>query len=409
MEFELLPRTEAGKRMVDLAEMHAEDFATRADEHDRNGTFGFENIEAIKKSGFAASVVPEECGGLGVTSIHDCIVAMKRLGRGDGATALAYIMHLGRSLATVRASRNATATGNQGRQQQNKEILRKIGAGELIIAVANSERGATGRTSRTLATKVDGGWIFNGAKQFATGTPAADLVAVRARYQNEAGEIRLGAAMVPVTRAGIDIKDNWDGMGMRGSGSHDVIFTDYFVKDEEFADIGEFGKYNPQLIALASVGSMGMPAIFLGMAETAHSMAVTAIKNRETAGDPMNQVTVAENEIDLAACRGILGRAAQSYDDFYQTDTGARVSVSSEQAFQIMKNTACAKKFVMDRSGVMVDRAMTLVGGSSFLNSNTLSRLYRDVRAGPFMRPWSRNEATEIIGLVALGVDPNED
>ncbi len=75
-----------------------------------------------------------------------------------------------------------------------------------MIAVANSDRGATGRTSRTLATKVDGGWLFNGAKQFATGTPAADLVAVRARYENEAGETRLGIAVVPVTRPGIDIK-----------------------------------------------------------------------------------------------------------------------------------------------------------------------------------------------------------
>ena len=54
----------------------------------------------------------------------------------------------------------------------------------------------------------------------------------------------------------------------------------------------------------------------------------------------MNQVTVAENEIDLAATRGIMGRAAQAYDDFYQTDTGARVTVSSEQAFQLIKNTA---------------------------------------------------------------------
>ena len=57
----------------------------------------------------------------------------------------------------------------------------------------------------------------------------------------------------------------------------------------------------------------------------------------------------------------------------------------------------------------MVDRAMTLVGGGSFLNSNTLSRLYRDVRAGPFMQPWARDQATEIIGKVALGVDPNDE
>ena len=94
------------------------------------------------------------------------------------------------------------------------------------------------------------------------------------------------------------------------------------------------------MLGLGTVASLGMPAIFLGIAETAHSIAVTAIKERDRAGYSMNQVTVADNEIDLAATRGIMGRAAQAYDDFYQTDTGARVTVSSEQAFQLIKNTA---------------------------------------------------------------------
>ena len=48
----------------------------------------------------------------------------------------------------------------------------------------------------------------------------------------------MGAALVPVDRPGVEIMNNWDGLGMRASGSHDVIFTDYFVKDEEFTDIG---------------------------------------------------------------------------------------------------------------------------------------------------------------------------
>ena len=409
MEFDLQPVTEPGRHMVDLAEKHAADFATRAEEHDRDGTFAVENIEDIKKSGFAAAAVPKEFGGMGVTSIHDCIVAMNRLGRAEGSTPLAFTMHLFRTLTTVRAWRNAIASGDDMRQQRSKDLLKKIGAGELIITVANSERGANIRTSRTLATKVDGGWLFNGTKTFATGSPSADMLAVRARYENEAGQTRMGAAIVPVTRPGVAIMNNWDGLGMRGSGSHDVVFTDYFVNDQEFDDIGEFGKFNAQFLAIASGSSLALSSIFLGISETAHKIAVDSIANLGTARYPMNQVTAADNEIDLAATRGILSRAAQAYNDFYQTGAGASSNVSSKEAFQLIKNAACAKKFVMDRSCVIVDRAITLYGGGGYLNNSTLARLYRDVRAGPLMQPWASNQAIELIGQVSLGLDPNEE
>ena len=58
MDFELKPVTKAGERFVALAEEHAEDFATRADQHDRENSFPMENIEAMQKSGFMAATVP---------------------------------------------------------------------------------------------------------------------------------------------------------------------------------------------------------------------------------------------------------------------------------------------------------------------------------------------------------------
>ncbi len=417
MEFDLQPLTEPGKRMVELAEKHAEDFATRVGEHDRDGTFTIENVEAMKKSGFAAGAMPEEFGGLGLTSIHDGIVAISRLGRGDPSTALAFNMHLFRTLRMARAFRNAIATGNQARQKRLEPNLRKIGAGEMIVAVANSERGADNRTSQTLATRVDGGWLFNGTKRFATGSTAADLVAVRAQYQNEAGERRLGAALVPTNRPGLEIIENWDGMGMRASGSHDLVLTDCFVKEEEFDDIGEFGKLNASLLA-ANGGSLGLSSIFLGIAETAQKIAVTSLRNqnqvqhtdRHQAQYPMNQIIAAENEIDLAASCGILGRAGQAYDGLYQTaSVGTAVpNVTENEAFELLKSTASAKKFVTDRAIGIVDRALTLSGGAGFLNTHTLARLYRDVRAGPFMQPWASSQAIELIGKVTLGIDLNQ-
>ncbi|MAF37475.1 MAG: hypothetical protein CL696_01090 [Chloroflexi bacterium] len=404
MDFELKALTDPGKRMVELAEKHAADFAVTAAEYDRKGVFPVENVTALRKSGFAAAAVPEELGGMGVTSNHDCMVAMNRLGRAEGSTPLAFIMHLSRTLGTARALRRAIATGNKALRNRSEELLKKIGVGEAFITVANSEPGANIRTSRTLATKVEGGWLFNGAKTFATGSPAADMLAVRARFENEAGNQRMGAAIVPVDRLGVEIKSNWDGMGMRASGSHDVIFTDYLVKDEEFSDIGEYGKYNAPFLAMASVSSIGLSSIFLGIAESAHQIAVDAIKGRDGGAHyPMNQVTTADNEIDLAACRAMLSRAAQMLDDY-----SLEGDETEERAFQIIKNGAVAKKFVMTTSGAIVDRALTLYGGAGFLANSTLSRLYRDVRAGPFMQPWATNQAIAFIGQVALGLDPNE-
>ena len=410
MDFELKALTEPGKRMVDLAEEHSANFAATAAEHDREGTFPIENVTAMKKSGFSAAGVPVEFGGMGVTSVHDCIVALNRLGRGEASTPLAYTMHLSRTLSTARALRLAIASGNQARQRRSEEMLKKIGAGELFITVANSERGADVRTSKTLATKTDGGWLFNGTKTFATGSPAADVLAVRARYINESGEERMGATIAPIDRPGVKIMNNWDGLGMRASGSHDVVFTDYFVSDEEFDDTGKYGEFNAPFLALGTNSSMGLSSIFLGIAETAHELAISAIHRRDGSLYPMNQTTIAENEIDLAAARGILSRGAQYYDEFYQTGVEfpvGEIDNSPETAFKMIKNGACTKKFVMETAATIVDRCVTLYGGGAYVSDNPMAKLYRDVRAGQFMQPWARNQAIEIIGKVALDLDPN--
>src|SRR5258707_13411417 len=94
MDFALLASTASGSRFVSLAEQHAADFSTRADQHDREGSFPFENIEAMQRSGMMAGCVPVELGGLGVEAMHDTVVAISRLGRGDGSTAIAATMHL---------------------------------------------------------------------------------------------------------------------------------------------------------------------------------------------------------------------------------------------------------------------------------------------------------------------------
>ena len=94
MDFAPLPNTASGSRFVSLTEQHAADFATRADQHDREGSFPFENIEAMQRSGVMAACVPSELGGMGVESLHDTILGINRIGRGDGSTAIATAIHV---------------------------------------------------------------------------------------------------------------------------------------------------------------------------------------------------------------------------------------------------------------------------------------------------------------------------
>src|SRR5215211_5502443 len=96
MPIELTANTDAGARLVAIAEQLSEQLAVRAAEHDRDGTYPFEAIDALKAAGCFAAPVPVELGGLGVSSAHDLVVASSRLARGDASVATGVNMHWSR-------------------------------------------------------------------------------------------------------------------------------------------------------------------------------------------------------------------------------------------------------------------------------------------------------------------------
>ncbi|MDH3604004.1 MAG: acyl-CoA/acyl-ACP dehydrogenase, partial [Candidatus Tectomicrobia bacterium] len=218
MNFELTPRTEPGKRFVALAEAHAVDFATRADQHDREKSFPHENIDAMKQSRVLAACVPESLGGLGVESLHDYSLGISRLGRGCASTAIATNMHAVIPWRLTRSWQVAKASGVKQRVERLESSLRQVAAGEVVMCVPFSEAGTDLFHPLVQATKTDGGWLINGRKIFGTMSEAATLVDVSCRVEAADGDVRWAIATVPRDADGMELQYNWDAMGMRASG-----------------------------------------------------------------------------------------------------------------------------------------------------------------------------------------------
>lgn len=412
MRIQMEPTTEVGKQFVEIAEQHAEDFATRADQHDREGSFPFENFEAMHASGYMAATVPDELGGMGLTSSYDSAIGTNRIARGCGATALASNMARGAILGIANQWRALKAQGNEAAASL-EPILRGVVAGTVGLCGANSEPGTTPLFVQTEATKTDGGWILNGRKIFATASPAATSIGMMARYDDPSNGSRLMLARVPKGTAGMTINDDWDAMGMRGTGSPSIVLEQCEIPSALMADVGPYGVWSvesPLFLFLGEFGAIGQAAAFLGIAEAAQDYVVDQVRERRARPEGKRlaekgavQQLVAENEIDISAAAAFLENAGRRAEvQLAQIARSGDVSAMHQQ----IKLTQAARYFVTQTAVRVVDRAMSVAGGGGYMSANRLSRLYRDVRAGPVM-PLSPLDAHEYIGKVTLGLEPD--
>jgi alkylation response protein AidB-like acyl-CoA dehydrogenase len=407
MDTAMRPMTAAGTRFCELAELHAKEAAEAAPASDREGTFPVAVFESMKASGFLGATVPEEFGGGGLTSALDLAAGMSRLGRGDGSTAIAANMHLVFGLIAGRALRGAREVADERTSEQMSAYLSILGAGTIGAANA-TEPGTDLRHPLVEGVEVDGGWSLTGRKIFGTLSPIADLFFVPFR----AGGDRSGYAIVPRGSAGQTILDNWDALGMRGSGSNDIVYESCFVP-ADFVDVSDqWGEESPMSLVIGTVGNIGLLGAFLGIAEAARDHAVHLARTRTKApsGRPLAerhgiQHQVADMEIDLETCRAVIERAGRLLDE--QLFERSPNDVSVDELHELSSTFQCAKLVANRKAIEVVDRALTVSGGAGYLTASPLSRLYRDVRAGPFMQPFSPNEVHEYVGKVTLGLPPD--
>jgi alkylation response protein AidB-like acyl-CoA dehydrogenase len=401
MPIELTAKTYAGSRLVALAEELSAELAHRAAEHDREATYPFEAIDALKDAGFFAAPIPIELGGLGVSSAHDLVVASSRLARGDASVAIGVNMHLVAVLNMVRRHQVALASGTERRARGFAASLRQIAHEGAVLAAAVSEPGQDLTRPGTRATRTESGWRVDGRKLFCTMSPAATDLYVAVSYADEDGLERYAYAMVPADAPGVVVHDDWDALGMRASGSHSISLEG--VELPASGVRGGFRAGDPlPYMERNLVSGLFHAAASLGIAESADQTARRAIAGRIN-GDARPRMQVADNAVDLAAARGVLSRAAMLIDEHRAANPAS--DGTSEELGALFAEAQAAKAFVGEAAARIVDRALALSGGAGYLNGSPLARAYRDVKAGSFMHPLGANRAYDYLAHVALGED----
>ena len=400
MPIELTAATEPGARMVAVAERLADEIAGRAATHDREASYPFASIEAIKDAGYLGAPIPVELGGMGVTSVHDVLVAAGRLARGDASVAIGVNMHMAVLRNVVRQWEVAVAEGRERRADAVAETLRMVAAENAVIATAVSEPRQDLTRPATRATRTDSGWRIDGRKIFCTMSPAATVIYTAVTFEDDAGAERYGYARVPSGVPGLVIHDDWDALGMRASGSHSITFEGVDLPRSALGGGFPIGSSTAYMETNLTAGLFHASAS-LGIAEAAQRTAADGLRGRD--GDARGRMLLAESAVDLSAARGALARAATLIDAHY---AAGRERAGGERVTAIFAEAQATKAFVCEAAVRVVDRALALSGGAGYLNGHPLARAYRDVRAGAFMHPLGANRAYEFVGEVVLGRAP---
>jgi L-evernosamine nitrososynthase len=399
MPIELTAHTDTGHRLVAIAAELSEQLAARAAEHDRDGTYPFEAIDALKVVGYFAAPIPVELGGLGVSTTHDLVVASSRLARGDASVAIGVNMHLVAVLNMVHRYQVAAAAGAERRARAFAASLEQIARDRVVLAAAISERGQDLTRPGTVATRTSSGWRIDGRKMFCTMSPAATDLYVSVTYVDQDGIERYSYAMVPTDAPGVIIHDDWDAMGMRASGSNSVSLEAVELPAPSVR--GGFVAGDPLPYMERNLHSgLFHAAASLGIAESADATARRGIAGRIN-GDARPRMQIADNAVDLAASRGVLARATDLIDEHRSANPAS--DGTAEELGALFAEAQAAKAFVNEAAARVVDRALALSGGAGYINGSPLARAYRDVKAGAFMHPLGANRAYDYLAHVALG------
>ncbi|MGE0735553.1 MAG: acyl-CoA dehydrogenase family protein [Alphaproteobacteria bacterium] len=357
----------------------ARNFAANAAEADAEDRFVAANFAALKADGAFAAGVPASLGG-GGASIRELADMLRILAHGCGSTALAFAMH---------THPVATAAWRWTYDKAPVEpLLRRIATEHLQIA---STGGSDWLMGSGRAEKVADGFLIHAHKSFVSGSPSADLAMTSAVYDDpQAGPTVLHFA-IPLKAPGVSTVATWQAHGMRGTGSHDVIFDGVHIKDAAVSGRRPAGPWHRLFHIISMVAFPLIYSVYLGIAEAAREAAIQAAQKRRN--DPLAQRLAGEMENALFAAR---------------TAHEALLACSDDKPGLENTNRVFQARAQVEKSALAVlDRAVTLAGGGSYFRRSPLERLWRDIQAARF-HPLQENDQLLLAGQMALGVPPKQ-
>ncbi|SEN95611.1 acyl-CoA dehydrogenase family protein [Paenibacillus sp. OV219] len=353
-------RNEEERDRAALVERLAARFAERAPQYDREGSFPFENFADLREDGYLKLTVPRAFGGDEI-SLYEFVLLQERLAYGDGSTSLAVGWHLGQIM-------HLRTTGKWPAETFEALCRSVVKDGTMINTFASeASSGSPSRGGRpeTTAVAADGGWRISGRKTFSTLSPILDRFVVSAYIPDE----DCTADFLVHRSDRVSIVETWDTIGMRATGSHDVVLDGAFAG----ADSRLTGKGTDD----GGGWLLHIPACYMGIALSARDYALAFARtykpnslDKPIATLPSVQQTIGEMEIELRTARTLLYAAAERWDK----EPAERTAMKPELGL--------AKYTVTNNAIRVVDLAMRIVGGTSLSRANPLERYYRDVRAG---------------------------
>ncbi len=353
-------------------------FAARAAQAGEDDEFVAQNFADLRGSPLIAAAVPSELGGGGLEL--DALSGMLRaLARACPSTALAFSMHT--HLVATSAWRwkhqKAPVTAILERVARERLVLVSTGGGDWIDSSGE-------------AIAADAGYRIRARKPFSSGSPAGELLVTSAVLRQAGKQPEVLHFGVPMKAPGVRIETTWCALGMRGTGSHDIVLEDVYVAEAAVNMRRPQGKWHPLFDILSMVALPLIYSVYVGVAEAARERALALARRRKPDEHVVQLAGELENQ--LAAARVAL-------EDWITFSGRASKPERAVTARALTGRTLVARAVLST-----VDAAMNLAGGAAFFRRNGLERLFRDAQAVRY-HPLNEGLQRAFTGRYALGME----
>lgn len=373
-------------------------FAERAPGIDTDASFPVENYKDLAAEGFLTLTVPTEYGGHGF-SLGEYAMAGAEIGKFCGATALTFNMHNSSMMWSrfMYEMPHLTAAEKAAFKPLRERQFRRAVKEQGIYSQPISEAGNnwTSKPIQTECRKVDGGWRINGFKKFASLAGYCDYYSIVCTERFEGVEPRHEDTMIFVVHKdtpGLEVRGEWDPLGMRGTNSRDLVLKDVFVtEDDLMMPPGIFIKTMPHWPHLMAT----LSPTYMGVAQGAYDFTVAYLRGEVPGQPPADRRMYTTKRLAVAQ---MYSRLASMRALWWQAFMEARGFPTQAEVLRMY----AAQYNVMEGVQEIAALAIRTCGGQSMLKSLPLERMYRDSRCGALMLPYTTEIMEDYMSVLAL-------